>query len=165
MSVAAPARRPRTDTPRASFLVPGLVAVVVATFSLTLLAIGARSPYTHANLLLGHDAAYERTQQIMVGAAEPYPGVGDAGGALIGDAIARGARLFVTKGCATCHMLEARGGAVGPAIVGTDAATIEKKARKGPSGMPRYASDALTADEIDAISTYLRSLVGTDRGK
>lgn len=165
MSAAESARRPRGEAPRASFIVPSLVAAVVLVFSLTLLTVGARSPYTHANLLAGHDPAYERTRQIMVGVAEPYAGVGDARDTAAGDVAEQGARLFVTKGCAACHALEARGGAVGPAIVGTDAATIEKKARKGPGGMPRFTPETLSSDETAAIAAYLRSLIAIDPGK
>lgn len=165
MSAVASARASRAELPRASYVVPVLIAAVVLSFSATLLTIGARSPYTHANLLAGYDARYQRTEQIRVGVVEPYGGIGDAGGAAATDPVAQGARLFVTKGCAACHTLEARGGPVGPAIVGTDEATIEKKVRKGPGGMPRYAPDALTGDEIVAIAAYLRSLAGTGLAK
>jgi len=77
---------------------------------------------------------------------------------MTGDAVTNGTRLFVTKGCVACHALEARGGVVGPAIAGTDAATVLKKVRKGPSGMPQYSPETLTDDEIAAIAAYLRSL-------
>jgi len=155
------ARRPLDpgETRHVSVLVPRLVAVVVTVFSLTLLTIGARSPYTHANLQPGRDPGYTRTEQISLGPGEPYVGSGSATGRTEGDPVAEGARLFVTKGCAACHTLEARGGPVGPAIVGTDEATIEKKARKGPGGMPQFTPTTLTDDDIAALAAYLRSLV------
>lgn len=162
MSAPTPSRRRGTEPPEASFLVPRLVAAIVAVFSLTLLAIGARSPYTHANLLPGHDIVYDRTEQILVGEREPYAGIGGAEAAAAADPAAAGERLFVTKGCAACHTLTARGGPVGPAIVGTDEATIVKKVRKGPGGMPQYAPTALSDAQIDAIAAYLRSLVGKE---
>lgn len=162
----SPERQPGSGQPRrVSFLVPRLVAVVVTVFSLTLLTIGARSPYTHANLQPGRDPGYTRTEQISVGPGEPYVGIGSATRRTEGDPVAEGARLFVTKGCAACHTLEARGGPVGPPIVGTDAETVEKKVRRGPGGMPRYAADGLTDDEIAAISAYLRSLARSDQAK
>lgn len=160
MSAIPKARIAPPDPPRASYLVPAFVAVVVLILSTTLLAIGARSPYTHANLLRGYDPRYDRTQQIRVGDAEPYAGVGEAGGAETTDPAARGARLFVTKGCAACHALEGRGGAVGPSIAGTDLETLREKTRKGPSGMPRYAPETLTEEQLAAIAAYLRSLTG-----
>lgn len=161
MSALARDRARQAEPPPASFLVPILVAVVVLSLSTTLLLVGARSPYTHANLLTGYDPRYDRTGQIRVGEVEASVGVGDAAAAFPADPVERGGRLFVTKGCAACHTLEARGGVVGPAIVGTDEATIVKKARKGPGGMPPYAPEALNDEDIAAIAAYLRSLVRT----
>ena len=140
-----------------SFLGLGFVAFA----ALVILMIGARSPYTHANLSAGYDPRYERTEQITVGPGEPYQGI-SAAGATTGDAVADGTRLFVTKGCVACHALEARGGVVGPTIAGTDAATVLKKVRKGPSGMPQYSSETLTDDEVAAIAAYLRSLAAPE---
>lgn len=143
--------------PVASVAVPRIVAVVVAALSMTLLTIGARSPYTHSNLLGGFDPAYTRTEQIRVGPAEPYTGVGGTS-VETADQVDRGGRLFITEGCVTCHALGATGGPVGPAIVGQSQDTIAQKVRKGPSGMPAYSRDSLTDDEVAAIAAYLRSL-------
>lgn len=148
-----------------SVLVPRLVAVVVAVFSLTFLAIGARSPYTHANLLPGYDPGYTRTQQIAVGPAEPYGGTGAASGATANDATKEGALLYVTKGCVACHALQGRGGAAAPAIAGTDRETLAKKVYRGPGGMPPYSTHTLTEPELAAIAAYLGSLVAPDQGK
>lgn len=145
--------------PAVSVLVPRLVAVVVAVFSLTFLAIGARSPYTHANLLPGYDAGYTRTRQIAVGPAEPYGGTGAASGLTATDATKEGALLYVAKGCVACHALQGRGGAAAPPIAGTDAEALQAKVRKGPGGMPRYSPAALTGEDIAAITAYLGSLV------
>lgn len=165
MSALARGRARSAEPPPASFLVPILIALVVLSLSTTLLLVGARSPYTHANLLGGYDPRYERTEQVRVGEIVPSVGVADASGGVATDLVERGARLFVTKGCAACHTLEARGGVVGPAIVGTDEATIAKKARSGPGGMPPYAPSALSDDEIAAIAAYLASLVRTAEAK
>lgn len=151
-------RQPGSGQPRrVSFLVPRLVAAVVVVFSLTLLTIGARSPYTHANLQPGRDLGYTRTEQISVGPGEQYGGIGSAA-RTEGDPVAEGTRLFVTKGCAACHALQGRGGAVGPPIAGTDLDTLREKVRKGPSGMPHYSLETLTEEELAAIAAYLRSL-------
>ena len=160
------ARRPSfgevTRAPTPLYLPVSFLMVGLVTFAaLFILMVGARSPYTHANLVAGYDPRYDRTAQVTVGADGPYEGV-SAPGTLTGDAVADGQRLFVMKGCAACHTLEARGGVVGPAIVGTDKATVAKKVRKGPGGMPQFAlSDA----DIAAIAAYLGSLVVTDPGK
>lgn len=156
--MTATARAARAAEPaRASIVVPIVAAVFVGAVSLTLLTIGARSPYTHANLLPSRSQVYERTEQISVGGALPYGGPG-AASAPSGDAVAVGAQLYVTKGCVGCHALEGRGGAVGPAIVGTDVGTLRTKTRTGPGGMPPFAPSALTDDELRAMSAYLSSL-------
>lgn len=138
-----------------TFLIMGLVVFA----ALVILMIGARSPYTHANLVTGYDPGYVRTDQIVVGPGEPYEGISPA--SLTGDAVADGTRLFVTKGCVACHALGARGGVVGPAIAGTDAATVLKKVRKGPSGMPQYSPETLSDEEVAAIAAYLATLAGS----
>ncbi len=135
-----------------------LVLTLVVTAAIGILLIGARSPYTHGNLATGYDARYDRTEQITVGPGEAYVGI-SAPAPRTGNAVADGERLFVTKGCAACHTAQARGGVVGPPVVGTDEATVQKKVRRGPGGMPHYSNETLTDDEAAAIAAYLRSLV------
>lgn len=135
-----------------------VIATVVIVVALMILTIGARSPYTHANLQPGRDPGYTRTEQISLGPGEPYGGTGSATGRMEGDPVAEGTRLFVTKGCAACHALGGRGGAVGPPIAGTDLETLQEKVRKGPSGMPHYSPETLTEEQLAAIAAYLRSL-------
>jgi len=134
------------------------IGVLLVSAALTILTIGARSPYTHANLQPGRDPGYTRTEQIYVGPGEPYGGTGSATGRTEEGPVAEGARVFVTKGCAACHALEGRGGAVGPPIAGTDLETLRSKVRKGPSGMPHFSAETLTEEELAAIAAYLGSL-------
>lgn len=144
--------------PTALYLPVSFVVLGLVTFAaLFLLMVGARSPYTHANLAAAYDPRYDRTAQITVGADESYGGI-SAPRAPTGDEVRDGEQLFVTRGCAACHTLSGRGGPVGPAIVGTDPETVEAKTRKGPGGMPRYAPDGLTPNEAASIAAYLRSL-------
>lgn len=157
--MSASGLRPRYERiPRGSLVVPVSIAVFIACLSFTLLFIGAESPYTHSNLLPGYDAKYTRTDQIVVGASVPYAGIG--GDVPAGDAVTRGERLFVTDGCVTCHGLGGRGGVVGPTIVHNDVQTLTQRIRTGPEGMPRF-SEAITDDEIAAISAYLRSVASS----
>lgn len=137
-----------------SFLVLGLVAFV----ALVILMIGARSPYTHANLGTGYDARYDRTDQILVGPPGEFRGVSRATADGADPAEVRGASLYVTAGCATCHGLDGAGAAVGPAIAGMDAETTLKRIRSGPAGMPRFSTDGLTAEQAADITAYLESL-------
>ncbi len=141
--------------PRGSFVLLTSIALFVACLSFTLLFVGAESPYTHSNLLAGYDARYTRTDQIVVGPSVPYAGIG--GEVPADDQVTVGERLFVTAGCVTCHGLGGRGGVVGPTIEHNDVRTLTQRIRNGPEGMPRF-SDAITDDEIAAISAYLRSV-------
>jgi mono/diheme cytochrome c family protein len=134
-----------------------VVALVVLSLAGTLLFIGASSPYTHANLNAAYDEGYTRTAQIVVGPAQPFMGLSH-GAPAAGDAVARGARLFVTEGCVGCHALAGQGGAVAKAIAGADVALIAQRVRQGTPGMPPFAMDGLTDDQLADIATYLRSL-------
>jgi len=134
------------------------MALIIVSLAGTLLFIGASSPYTHANLNAAYDDAYVRTQQIVVGPPEPFAGMSRpvTGG---GDAVMRGASLFVTEGCASCHGLGAQGGTVAIANAGVDAQLLVQRVRQGTTtGMPLYSQGSLPDDDLALILTYLRSL-------
>ncbi len=138
-----------------SFLVLGLVIFA----ALTILMIGARSPYTHANLSTGYDPRYGRTDQILVGTPTGFGGVSPSTANPADPPEVRGASLYVTAGCVTCHGLEGRGAPVGPAIAGTQLKTLSQKVRQGPSGMPKFSTDTLTDAQVADIAAYLATLV------
>ncbi|HET6701824.1 MAG TPA: cytochrome c [Gemmatimonadaceae bacterium] len=135
-----------------------VVLALVLFAGLGILMIGARSPYTHSNLAVGFDPRYDRTSQILVGADAFFTGLGRDAEPASADPATRGAALFVTQGCASCHALGGGGGPVGPRIVGIDEETIAARVRQGPLGMPRFSPAGLTDAEIADIATYLRSL-------
>ena len=137
-----------------SFVVLGLVTFA----ALVILMIGARSPYTHANLATGYDPRYERTEQILVGAQADLVGRSRDARPAGADALVRGASLYVRQGCASCHALEGRGGVIGPKVAGADEEIIAKRVRQGSAGMPRYSTIGLTDVELADITAYLRSL-------
>ena len=132
----------------------GLLLLLVA---LTLLGIGANSPYTHANLNAGYDERYDRTEQIVVGPPTEFGGLSRpvAGEA---DPLTRGAALFVTTGCVGCHALGALGGAVAKPIAGVDQKLLAQKVRQGTAGMPQFSAAGLTDEQVADIGAYLRSL-------
>ena len=136
---------------------PELLLVAVVGAGATLLAVGARSPYTHGNLTLAFDPAYVRTDQALVGEVSDLMRPA-SGAALPAEAIARGHALYLAMGCAGCHALEAAGGPVGPRLVGADADTIAGRVRQGPTGMPRFSTTGLTDADVAAIAAYLESL-------
>lgn len=135
-----------------------LFGVLVLALGTTLLVIGARSPYTHGNLAAGVDPSYGRTPQTVVGSPVPYEGAGRVSASLSGaDPVTRGASVYVNKGCTGCHGLWGRGGTVGPEIAGAPAEKIHEKALGGPGGMPVFARDALSTEELELIVAYLRA--------
>ena len=136
---------------------PLFIGAVVLLIALSLLAIIAFGPYTHANLDAGYNPNYTRTNQILIGAPIPYSGDGLAVSPA-SDLVQRGKQLFVTKGCATCHGLDGHGGIIGPSIVGTKAAKLRIRTTVGPKGMPAYAPGALTDEDLAAIAAYLKAM-------
>jgi cytochrome c553 len=143
-------------TSAARFAIPMMISLVVLPLALVLLTIGARSPYTQANLSTRYDSHYTRTDQTFVGPAVPFE---PAGLAVLpsADPVARGQQLFAAQGCAGCHGLDGRGGIIGPSIVGTKPAKLRSKTRQGPGAMPAFATSALTDDDLAAIAAYLAS--------
>lgn len=144
-------------TKNKNMIMPVLIGAGVLMLALTLLAIVARSPYTHSNLNLGFDPAYTRTQQMFV--SGPVPVTGDQLAVpYASDHAELGKQLFVSKGCAGCHGLDGHGGIIGPSIVGTKAEKLRVKTNVGPKGMPPYAPGALTDQDLTAIAAYLQSM-------
>jgi mono/diheme cytochrome c family protein len=139
---------------RRATLVIGLILLLVA---LTLLTVGANSPYTHANLNSGYDDRYTRTEQIVVGPPQQFGGL-SAQAVTSGDAVTRGAALFVTEGCVGCHALGGQGGAVAKPIAGVDEQLLAQRVRQGLNGMPQFSTVGLTDQQLADIGAYLRSL-------
>jgi len=140
-----------------NMIMPVLIGAGVLMLALTLLAIVARSPYTHSNLNLGFDPRYTRTQQMVVGAPVPITGHPLAV-PRASDPAELGKQLFVSNGCAGCHGLDGHGGIIGPSIVGTKAEKLRVKTNVGPKGMPPYAPGALTDQDLAAIAAYLEAM-------
>lgn len=141
------------------FIAPFMTAAMVVGLGLTLLTVVLRNPYTHTNLQPKSDPGYTRTEQVLVGQPASYHGIGLAAPISVAtDPVTRGHELFVADGCASCHGLQGRGGPVGPVIVGSKEVELRTKTSKGPGGMPAFAQDALTNDQLTSIAAYLQSL-------
>jgi len=144
-----------------NFLVPmgGLTAVVtLATVLIGFIVL--RSPDTHANLWTTLEPGYARTSPIFVGQE-----VGDIGLLLNGHLKPEvfgftdpGRVIYLTRGCSTCHGLDARGGPVGPSLAGSLPETVKRMVREGPGGMPAYSEVYVSDTDLTALATYLRSL-------
>ena len=146
--------RPAT---RNRFTVPMIISLLVVPLALTLLTIGARSPYTQANLNPHYDASYTRTDQTFVGPALPLV-AGGLGVASSADLVTRGQQLFTAKGCSGCHGLDGRGSIIGPSIVGATQAKLKSKTHSGPGAMPAFAPESLSADDLAALAAYPASM-------
>lgn len=139
-----------------NMLMPTLIGAGVLVLALSLLTIVTRSPYTHSNLNPGFDPGYTRTEQMLVGTPVPF----------MGEALAvspatnpteLGKQLFIVDGCAGCHGLDGRGSIIGPSIVGVTAEKIGSKTSVGPKGMPPYAPEVMTDQDLAAIAAFLSS--------
>ena len=99
-----------------------------------------------------------------------------------GEKLAQGAQLFESKGCISCHQLNGRGGAVGPALdnVGLKLAAQQPMANvKGERTLPQWLKEhfedpqkivpgslmippQLTQAENEALTAYMLSLQATN---
>ena len=136
------------------------IAVTVA--SVLIFKIVLLSPDTHAHLWETLHPGYTRTAPILVGAGpvgdvELSLPTGQAGGdnPVTNDP---GRAIYLTRGCSTCHGLEARGGPVGPSLAGSSYDVVERMVREGRGGMPAYSEDHLGAAAITELATYLGGL-------
>jgi mono/diheme cytochrome c family protein len=137
------------------WLSPGIFAGAVLIVSLTLLTVGARSPYTHFNLATSYAAGYSRTDQTVIGPPQPYTAQTKVNPNA--DPASQGAVLFFQLNCASCHGLKGQGGIFAPAIAGIDAQTLASKTSKGSNQMPAFS---LTDDQVKALVAYLKSVLG-----
>lgn len=140
---------------RKNFIVPALLAIVVVPLWLLLMIVGARSPYTHSNLMAGYEPSYTRSEQGFVGPTIPLEGMMSAV-PLANDPVERGRQLFVVKECASCHGLDGHGGAVGPSILGTNPEKLRKVTQEGIGGMPAFSPTALSDGDLQAIAEFLK---------
>jgi mono/diheme cytochrome c family protein len=132
-------------------------AVIVAT---AMMAVGTgimvlliRSPNTRANL---NPEGYNRAAVAYLDAAYFYPGVGLAEEALTGNRVEDGRTLFVAKGCAGCHGLNAQGTAAAGSPAFATRQWLGTVVRSGqPGGMPSFDATDVTEGEIDLMHTFL----------
>lgn len=144
-----------------NWVAPAIFAALVISLSLTLVTIGARSPYTHNNLAAGVSSNYNRTKQTLVGPEEPRNVVPQD--RVKGDLTQQGAALFINLGCASCHGLRGEGGVYAPVIAGSDANTLAVNTHKGPTGMNKF--EGLTENDLSALAAFLQSVMKAPASK
>lgn len=143
-------------------LVPALgFAVVIGLAGLLIGAVVLRSPDTHSNLWETAHESYGRTPSSVVGEetgdvellldesslppGKPLP-------------LARGRFVYLSRGCATCHGLDASGGPVGPSLAGIAPEVVERMVREGRGGMPLYSENHLQPGDLAHLASYLQGL-------
>src|SRR3990172_1274304 len=136
---------------------PILGAIMMSGLAFTLIAvIIPRSPYTHGNL---QPEGYNRTEIIYLGQEHPFTGIGlaDPSLASTGDPAQNGRVLFFGYGCASCHGLQGKGGAVGKNLSSPNNKKISQKARQGPKTMPSFDSSVLPDSDMQKLIAFLKS--------
>ncbi len=142
------------------FFVPVVFVALISGLALGLIGgVVARSPETHANV---RPEGYDRTPVGYVGQEVPYGGIGlaDPGRAEDPDPVARGRILFMGYGCAACHGIAAQGGIVGPAFDREELFLDDFRPllRSGPGGMPAFAEEILSDDDLDSIYAFIKAI-------
>jgi Cytochrome C oxidase, cbb3-type, subunit III len=138
------------------------ISVVLATVTL-ITAIGmvivfVRNPLTHANL--DEPTGYDRTPIVRIDEEFPYlgPGLEDPSLAESGDLVSDGQTLYFGLGCGGCHGIAGQGGVVGPELVGEVGSLggFIEDVREGPRGMPGYAEEVLSDEQLAKIHAFLK---------
>jgi len=136
---------------------PILGAIMMSGLAFTLIAvIIARSPYTHGNL---QPEGYNRTDVIYLGEEHPFDGIplADPGLATTGDPVQDGRVLFFGYGCASCHGLQGKGGAVGKNLSSANSEEISDNVRQGPKTMPAFETGTLPDADLAKLIAFLKS--------
>ena len=147
-------------TQRLRYLVPAVAALAVTGLATLLLLQVVWRPWsgpntsaqTDLNLRTVIPLDYSRTPLAWVGfSPAPASALPTTAAASTGT----GRALNFAKGCAACHGPDAQGGAVGPAVTGTDVSSVLKQVRTPRERMPAFPPSALSDRELDQIATYL----------
>lgn len=135
-----------------------VAVIVMALMSSGLVVILARSPETHANL---NPKGYERTPVAYTEADYLYPGPGLTPGISPEQSVAYGRAIFMARGCAGCHGVNAQGAATAGSPAGASREWLESVVRSGlPGGMPAYSDIYLHEQELDAMYVFLLAARG-----
>lgn len=141
------------------FFVPAVLAATISGLGFGLVVgIIARSPETHANV---RPEGYGRTPITYLGEQATFEvlGLADPGLLTTTDPIERGRLLFLATSCATCHGLDNQGGVVGPNLDIGDLtlSDLRTAVRSGPRGMPVFAVEMLSDDDLEVIYAFLEA--------
>ncbi len=129
---------------------PATYITAVLIVGLSLIAILGRSPDTKSNF---QDAPedYDRTELSVIGVEDQFEG-------LVLELGSAPQEIYIGAGCASCHGLNGEGGVVGPDIWGKNFEDMLEAVREGEHGMPEFAGERLTDEQVEALARYLNDL-------
>jgi mono/diheme cytochrome c family protein len=128
-----------------------LVIMVLAGSGLVILLL--RSPETHSNL---NPEGYNRTAVAFTEADYLYRGPGLTSGVTAEQSVAYGRAIFVSRGCAGCHGINAEGAATAGSPAEASREWLGSVVRSGMGGvMPAYSEVDLSGEDLDAIFVFL----------
>jgi mono/diheme cytochrome c family protein len=105
--------------------------------------------------------AYVRTLQHPGQGSTATSGEGGAAPNPAGNAVQRGAAVFVAQGCAACHSV---GGSGGMLPLRGGGGESSQAVRRGRPGMPAYTTAQLSDAELSDLNAYLNSAGGSGGG-
>ncbi len=141
-----------------NFLIPMGGFAAVAMLATVLIGVVLRSPDTHSNLWTTVQAGYSRTSPIYVGqeVALSLDVEHTQAGTLA--SMDPGRAIYLTRGCATCHGVDARGGPVGTSLAGSFPEIVKSSVREGRGGMPAYTEAHLSEADAATLAAYLQGV-------
>jgi mono/diheme cytochrome c family protein len=125
------------------------VTVVVCT-GLLLVSILLRSPDTKSNYQDSPES-YHRTALASLSGPSAYLG-------LSVDLASDPQAMYIGAGCAGCHGLHGAGGTDAPAVWTKDVKEVTKMLRDGGNGMPVFAPERLSDEQVATLVDYLHGL-------
>lgn len=135
------------------------IMILVGTGLVVLLM---RSPETHSNL---NPEGYDRTAIAYTEADYLYPGPGLIPGFTPEESVAYGRAIFVSRGCAGCHGINAEGAATAGSPANASREWLGQVVRSGVGGvMPVYTEFDLGEEDLDAIFVFLVAARGGGEG-
>jgi mono/diheme cytochrome c family protein len=130
-----------------------VVLVVMVLTGTGLVVLLLRSPETHANL---DPEGYDRTVVAFTEADYLYPGPGLTAGITAEESVAYGRAIFMSRGCAGCHGVNAEGAATAGSPAQATREWLGSVVRSGLGGiMPAYSEFELSEEDLNAVFVFL----------
>ncbi|MFN3974472.1 MAG: c-type cytochrome [Dehalococcoidia bacterium] len=148
-----------------SLLIPGLALGGVVSLAALLIfqivwrpwASADNSWRTHLNLGEAASRGYTRTVNTYVGKNGPLAAWDLKPGAVIARE-QEGRALYVAKGCASCHGLDAKGALFAADLSGLGSDRVTKAVRSPRGQMPAFSEMEVSDEALAKIAAYLQSL-------